>query len=121
MLPGWMYIFHVPQVGKRDLVTLRTVLTDPLNAVQDILGNSTTVHRLQLDVNDFSLTRLQPLLPASFHNSQVFSISHFIFNIFTSSVIMKKYCSYHCRLVQVVLKMQSKGDLLLLGARLSRK
>ena len=67
MLPGWMYIFHVPQVGKRDLVTLRTVLTDPLNAVQDILGNSTTVHRLQLDVNKYSLTCLPPLLPGIFY------------------------------------------------------
>ena len=69
-----MYIFHVPQVGKRDLVTVRTVLTDPLAEVQDILGNSTTVHWLQFGVKDYSLTHLPPILPASFDNSQVFSI-----------------------------------------------
>ena len=33
MLPGWMYIFHVPQVGKRDLLSLCIVLMDPLAEV----------------------------------------------------------------------------------------
>ena len=76
-----MYIFHVPQVGKRQRVTLHTVLSDPLTEVRNILGNSTTVHRLQLGVKDSSLTRLTPLLPATFDNSQVFSS--------TSSILKK--------------------------------
>ena len=60
---------------QQEIVTLRTVLKDPFTVVQDILGNSTTVHhRLQLGVKDYSLTHLPPFLPASFDNSQVFSM-----------------------------------------------
>ena len=74
MLPGWMYIFHVPQVGKRDLMTLHTVVTDPLTEVRDILGNNTMIHRFQLDVKGSTLTSLPLILPASFDNLQVFSM-----------------------------------------------
>ena len=75
MLPGWMYIFHVPQVGKRDLMTLHTVLTDPLTEVRDILGNNTMIHRFQLDVKGSTLTSLPPILPASFDSSSCSDVS----------------------------------------------
>ena len=88
-----MYIFLGPQVGKQDLMTICTVLYDPLTEVLDILGNSTTVHRLQLGVKDYSLTCLPPFLTASFDNSQVFLryVSNCVLHIiFTISVFRKK-------------------------------
>ena len=65
MYPGYMYVFHAPQ-SDRDWVTFRTVDSNPITEVQDILGKTGTVFRLQLiweGVEKSYLNLLPPLVP----------------------------------------------------------
>ena len=65
MYPGYMYVFHGPQTD-RDRVTFRTVESNPITEVKDILGKTGTVFRLQLiweGVEESYLNLLPTLVP----------------------------------------------------------
>ena len=73
MYPGYWYVFHAQQPGKRDRVTFKTVESIPTDEIQKIMGNKNTVYRIKLlweGVEEHVFHRLPPLIPEVFKESQ---------------------------------------------------
>ena len=47
MYPGYLYVLHASQPGKLKRVTFHTVESEPIMEIQNVMGKTSTVYRVQ--------------------------------------------------------------------------
>ena len=63
MYPGYLYVLHASQPGKLKRVTFHTVESEPITEIQNVMGKTSTVYRVQLLIEGVEERVLNPLPP----------------------------------------------------------